>query len=512
MVNTISPTAELSAATQVNYWEAINQVISDAVISVLADATVEYCNPAACKLFQLDWPQSKPISVFDLFNKFHTLLPISPTCFENFAELKASQREIYDSGTQLCLHWHVIPTQAMLSDSTSLILLAKPIASDGVIADHLRGLINCIPGSVYWKDKDGVYLGCNQFMLEKSGIRTIDSIVGRTDQELWPMNAPALRANDMHVIMTGETLSKEEIVQIPDGTAMCFASVKMPLRNQNGAVIGVICNSLDITKQKRTEQALANAKAEAELANQTKAAFMQNMEHDLRTPFSGLYGLTQLLWKRESDPEKKELLSLATHSAKELLETCNSILALSRKGDCGTEVAQRVFDLHHLVQRVVDIEMPPAYLKNLKLSLSCDPAVPRWMIGDEHRVFRILVNLISNAVKFTESGSVKLRVKLLSHKAKQALLEFQIEDTGIGLGKQKQAQIKALLTSKIPLKQDKLKQFGLGLVNVKQFIHDLRGSINVDSKQDVGTVFTCQIPLRIHTQPKRTEIAATTAS
>ncbi len=499
-----------ASSTQSNYWDVISNVLSDAVIGIRADASVEFCNLAACELFKLDWPQASNISIFDLFQNFSTLLPINSSCFDNISQVTESQREIYDTGSELCLHWHVIPITPSQREGACLILVAKPIASNDVIAEHLKELINCIPGSVYWKDKDGVYLGCNQFMVETSGLWAIEDIVGKADQELWPLNATQLRANDMRVLMTGEVISNEEVIQIPDGTEMWFSTVKMPLKSPSGAIIGVIGNSVDISDRKRSEHELALAKAEAEHANQTKAAFLKNMEHDLRTPFTGLYGLTQLLWKRESDPEKKELLGLATHSAKQLLDICISILEFSRNGDCGIKVAQRVFDLTYLLQRVMDIEMPPAYLKNIKLSLCCEQDVPRWIVGDQHRVFRILVNLMSNAVKFTESGSVVLQVKLLAQDADQLQLQFRIEDTGIGLSKRKQDQIMALFVAKSYQAEVNNKVFGLGLINVKKFIDELDGSIKVDTKQEGGTIFTCDIPFHIHSEVNGKSLPLTT--
>src|SRR5690606_31948309 len=134
------------------------------------------------------------------------------------------------------------------------------------IAYHLDKIVACTPGSLYWKDRHGYYLGCNDFMVKISKLNSVEDIIGKTDNELWPENAANIKKNDQYVIETGKTVFLEETVKIHDGTIMYFTGVKMPLKDENGDIIGVICNSLDITKLKKPEAELMEAKKKAEEA------------------------------------------------------------------------------------------------------------------------------------------------------------------------------------------------------------------------------------------------------
>ena len=228
---------------------------------------------------------------------------------------------------------------------------------------------------------------------------------------------------------------------------------------------------------KDIEAELRIAKEKAEEANRLKMEFIQNMEHDIRTPFSGIFGLASTLLRREQDEKKKEYLSYITQSAKELLDYCNGILDFS-KIEFGEPIVSKRFNLTEAIERVTNMELAAAKNKNLSLTYELIDT-PKYLLGDEHRLIRILVNLLSNAIKFTEQGQVKLTVKGYEQNPKKIILKFTVEDTGIGIHPDKQKIIGQKFVRLLPSNKGIYKGLGLGLPVVKQYINDLEPVQNV---------------------------------
>lgn len=251
------------------------------------------------------------------------------------------------------------------------------------------------------------------------------------------------------------------------------------------------------------------AKEEAERASKAKDQFIMNIEHDFRTPFNGICGLASLLHEEEKDPEKKETLGMIASSAQELLDDSASMLDFSRIEQGLVPLCQKKFDLHALLNRLIQIEVPAATQKNLVLTLNMDQRMPKGVIADEYRLFRILINLVSNAIKFTESGSVILAVQLRQVMAdpRKAVIEFVVADTGIGIHEEQKAYIFEKYTHSTLSTEKKYRGLGLGLRSVKQFTQDMGGDIEVSSSPHQGTVFCCtflfELPLTDHFIPSQ---------
>jgi len=165
------------------------------------------------------------------------------------------------------------------------------------------------------------------------------------------------------------------------------------------------------------------------------------MEHDIRTPFSGVLGMATHLWEVEQDVIKKECLNDIVQCAKELLDYCNSILDFSNIESGLHLVTEKKFRLQDIVNSAVKMELPAAKLKQLSLTLDYDAAIPNVLMGDSHRIHRILVNLLSNAIKFTQHGHIKLSVALLPKEHSSVLVRFRVEDTGVGIPEDKKDYI-----------------------------------------------------------------------
>ena len=174
------------------------------------------------------------------------------------------------------------------------------------------------------------------------------------------------------------------------------------------------------------EHELRQAKQLAEQANVIKNEFMRNMEHDIRTPFNGVLAMTTCLRDIEEDVTKKEYLNNIAESAQELLDYCNSILDFSKIEAGMLAVVNKKFNFKKLVYATIKIERPAAICKKLALKLNYAANIPNILVGDYYRLQRVLINLISNAIKFTATGHVELQVALLSQTTKSVLLRFYI--------------------------------------------------------------------------------------
>lgn len=372
---------------------------------------------------------------------------------------------------------------------------------------RLKNVIENLPGSIYWKDQNGVYLGVNCFSIEK--MRSVNlawqDIVGKTDYDLFPKEvADAYRKNDLEVMTSGHESSREEVITLPNGEILIQLSSKRPLRDEQGDIVGIVGNTVDITYLKKVESELREAKEKAEAANQLKMAFIRDMEHDIRTPFSGIYSITKYLYEQETEPNKKEFLGHVVNSSKELLNYCNTILDFSRIESGVLPLTEKKFNLHKLLDSVIMIENPAAQFKNLELLFEQSSDLPQIILGDQYRLHRILINLLSNAIKFTKTGFIKLTAKLQKTDSRQAIISFIIEDTGIGIPPHQQEIIFEKFTRVIPANKNLYKGNGLGLKAVKQFTEELEGEIELASELDRGSIFICTLPFKL---PLISEIA-----
>lgn len=360
-------------------------------------------------------------------------------------------------------------------------------------AHQLLQVVACTPGSLYWKDMNGVYLGCNDSMLEVAGLKKQSDIIGKSDKDLWPENETNIVENDRYVIRTGKTLKTKETVRIQDGTEMCFASEKMPLRDDTGEIIGVIGNSLDITELEFTKRELASAKEQAEIANQAKSDFIANMSHDLRTPLAGIIGVADKL--RDSSSDIQDIY----HSSRVLLDLLNQIVEISKITSNKKHREEQSFSFKELLDDLETLLLPSVHYKGLNLETHVSSNIHSCYLGDKHRIHRIILNLVGNSIKFTTAGFIKIDVTLDKVVEDKEFIKIQIQDTGVGIPKDKIDNIFSRFERLSPSYQGIYDGAGLGLSIVKEYINDISGEIHVTSEIDRGSVFTCLIPLKIST-------------
>lgn len=237
----------------------------------------------------------------------------------------------------------------------------------------------------------------------------------------------------------------------------------------------------------KREKALAEKKAEF------RESFLANMSHEIRTPMNGVIGIVDLLLTTELDEYQQELLEIVQNSSSKLLNILNDILDLSKIQAGKFELQDKPFSVSGLVKQIRSIFHPLVTQKALEFKIMLDPDLPEFVQGDETRVFQVLSNVVSNAVKFTDEGKVELGCSIV----KKNQIQFTIKDSGIGIPRDKVESIFVEFSQMEDSYSNNIKGTGLGLSISKRLIHLMGGSIEVDSEEGKGSVFTITLPLEV---------------
>lgn len=363
------------------------------------------------------------------------------------------------------------------------------------IAGKISGLLDAIAVHYWWKNEEGVYLGCNDRVLKLLGLNSSRDIIGMTDFDLpWCESAKELRFHDKRVMQTKRIHTRKETVKKADGSMVTFLVTKAPYFDDNRNVIGTIGTSIEVTDAIKKQKELEEAIDKAELANKAKTEFLYNMRHDIRTPFSGILSLAQVLASNEKDSEKKKYLLQIEKSSEELLLYLNEILEFTQLESGSVPILSKPFDLRQLVESVVDTFKPSVSTSGVALDFEYND-LPNWVSGDRFRIQRILINLMSNAIKFTSNGHIKITVSLLRKENRNFIVKLSVEDTGMGIPLEKQDIIFEKF-SKIGSSYDASNTGkGLGLRAVKALVTELEGNIFLKSRVGCGSTFSCIMPL-----------------
>jgi PAS domain S-box-containing protein len=361
---------------------------------------------------------------------------------------------------------------------------------------RLQSILDNSPAVIYVKDTQGRYTLINRRFKELFHVDR-DHFVGKTDRDVFSSEvARLLHENDQAVLRSGRAMQVEEDVDHRKGLHS-YISVKFPLRNVKGETYAICGISSDITIRKRAERALQKAKEAAEAANLAKSRFLANMSHELRTPLNVILGFSQLM-QRDPDlsvPSKIHLDSI-NRSGEHLLGLINNVLEVSKIEAGRITLNRATFDFHGLLEDVEAMFGMRAAQKGVGFSIEKPQDLPRYLAGDVGKLRQVLINLLGNAVKFTDEGAITLRVSvdrsLWSGTGKegqgQQTFNFKVEDTGVGIAPKEMDKIF------LPFEQTLSGQIkggtGLGLAISREYACLMGGDLAVRSELGKGSVFT----------------------
>jgi PAS domain S-box-containing protein len=370
---------------------------------------------------------------------------------------------------------------------------------------YTRSLIESNIDAIMTTDPSGIITDVNKQM-EALTDCTRDELIGAPFKDYFtdPERAEAA----IKLVLSEKSVTDYELTaRARDGKQTVVSYNATTFYDRNRTLQGVFAAARDVTERKRVEAELQQAKATAESASQTKSDFLASMSHEIRTPMNAIMGIADLLAKTALSPEQDKYVQIFRRAGDNLLNLINDILDLSKVEASQLELERTGFSLNDHLEKVMEMVAARANEKGLALVCKIAPNVPTDLVGDPTRLRQVLLNLLGNAIKFTQSGEVSLRVEPDADSSIPTALRFTISDTGIGISDEKLGQVFERFTQADSSTTRRFGGSGLGLTISKRLVELMGGRIWVESKVGKGSVFAFAVPLEVWAAANRPAVA-----
>jgi len=398
------------------------------------------------------------------------------------AELKAAKIRIEHLEQALAQTEKQLTAEVGRRKTTEKILAEKAGKAFRLQHDFLHTLVETIPNPLFYKDNEGRYIGCNAAFERYLG-KPRSAIIGSTVFDLAPANIAARYYHEDQKLFANPG-TQHYTWQVPraDGALRDVIFDKATIHDSDGKVMGLLGVITDITE-------LVQARKEAEVANEAKGEFLANMSHEIRTPLNGIIGMSGLLLNTDLNQEQHQYAQTVVTCGEALLTVINDILDFSKieAGKLHFNVVD--FDLRQILAELHKIVTFQAAVKRLMFLVIVDPQVPSLLRGDPNRLSQVLLNLATNAVKFTQAGKVTVDVTLKSETSTTATILFKVSDTGIGIAPEQSHRLFQSFSQIDGSFSRKYSGTGLGLAICKKLVEIMGGTIGVESRENHGSTF-----------------------
>ena len=366
---------------------------------------------------------------------------------------------------------------------------------------YTRSLIESNIDALATTDPFGIITDVNKQMEALTGC-TRDELIGAPFKSYFtdPERAEAA----IKLVLSEKKVTDYELTACArDGKQTVVSYNATTFYDRDRTLQGVFAAARDVTERKLVEAELREAKANAESASRTKSDFLASMSHEIRTPMNAIMGIADLLAKTSLSPEQDKYVQIFRRAGDNLLNLINDILDLSKVEASQLELERTGFSLNDHLEKVMEIVAARAHEKGLVLVCEIAPNVPTDLVGDSTRLRQVLLNLLGNAIKFTETGEVSLRVALDAGAATPTALRFTVSDTGIGIAGDKLTRVFERFTQANSSTTRRFGGSGLGLTISKRLVELMGGRIWAESKVGEGSVFAFALPLEIWAEANR---------
>jgi PAS domain S-box-containing protein len=360
---------------------------------------------------------------------------------------------------------------------------------------YTRSLIESNIDALMTTDPAGIITDVNKQMEALTG-STRDELIGAPFKDCFTDPARA-EAGIKRVLSEKSVTDYELTARARDGTQTVVSYNATTFYDRSRTLQGVFAAARDVTERKRVEMELQLAKAAAESASRTKSDFLASMSHEIRTPMNAIMGIADLLAKTALTPEQDKYVQIFRRSGDNLLNLINDILDLSKVEASQLDLERTGFSLSDHLEKVIEMVAPRADEKGLSLVCEIAPGVSNDLVGDPTRLRQVLLNLLGNAIKFTQTGGIVLKVEPDENCSVPTALRFTTSDTGIGIAADKLARVFERFTQADSSTTRRFGGSGLGLTISKRLVELMGGRIWVTSEVDVGSTFAFAVPFEI---------------